>query len=242
MIKSLETAKQGLLNQVSRNDIIANNLANSATTGFKREIARQTIEPTADDPNARELIVSSVTDHAMGSFRRTHNEFDLAIEHEGFFVVEKDGEEYFTRVGNFRLNETGEIATASGFVLQGSSGPIKIDIEEGQPTIAQDGSVKVEENAKGTVRVVRFDNPAALERAGANLFKAPEGQQPQDVEATEVSLLTGFIEDSNVNAIKEMVSMITALRAYQAIEKSVQSADETLDTMINRVGRVRGSG
>jgi flagellar basal-body rod protein FlgG len=242
MLKSLDTAKTGLLGQVTRNDLIANNLANAATDGFKREVARQTSEAPPGRAEARELTISSVTDFTKGFYQPTGNEMDVSIENDGFFVVENDGELLYTRSGSFRLDDTGRMVTQNGYVLQGGSGPITIDPEEGVPTIATDGSVRVGQTTAGTIRVVRFGDSAALLRAGANLFRAGEGQQPEDVEISDVQLLTGFKEGSNVNAVSEMVSMLTALRTYQAIEKSVQSADQILDVMINQVGRVRGSG
>ena len=126
MLKSLEAASKGLLGQVIRNDVIANNLANASTSGFKREISRFALEAPAGDPNARELVVSSVSDHSKGYFNATGGELDLVIEGDGFFVVEKDGEEYFTRTGSFRLDEIGQIVTESGYALQGTSGPITV--------------------------------------------------------------------------------------------------------------------
>ncbi len=242
MLKSLQSAKNGLLGQMTRNDLIANNLANAATDGFKREIARQTIEETPGQPGVREQVVTSVTDFSKGYYLPTGNEFDVSIETEGFFVVQKDGEDFYTRTGSFRLDENGKMVTRDGSVLQGGSGALTIDLEEGVPTIATDGSVRVGETTAGAIKVVKFEDPSGLVRAGANMFQAAEGQSAEDVETTEIQLLTGFKEGSNVNAVSEMVSMLTALRTYQAIEKSVQSADQILDTMINQVGRVRGSG
>jgi flagellar basal body rod protein FlgG len=242
MLKSLQSAKTGLLGQMTRNDLIANNLANAATDGFKREIARQTIEEPPGEPGVRELSISSVTDFSKGFYQPTGNEFDVSIETEGFFVVEKDGKEFYTRSGSFRMDDEGKMVSQQGYMLQGSSGPVTIDVEEGVPTIAPDGSVRVGATTAGAIKVVKFEDPSALIRSGANLFQAAEGQMAEDIESTEVQLLTGFKEGSNVNAVSEMVSMLTALRTYQAIEKSVQSADQILDTMINQVGRVRGSG
>lgn len=264
MLKSLRIGARGLLAQVAKNDIIANNLANAATSGFKREIARFSTSGTgvpANGPSPAAVgaragggadagsvspgapvgpQVSSVTDLTAGPVAHTGNPLDLAIDGNGFFVVEDGGAERYTRAGTFQLNDQGELVTGSGAVLQGTSGPLTVDPTRGKPQFATDGTLSVGSNIVGRVRVVRFDKPSALERKGDNLFAA-KGESPTELDAQDVRVLPGVVEGSNVNAVREMINMISALRTYQASQKSIQASDQILDTMINRVGRAPAS-
>ncbi len=171
----------------------------------------------------------------------TGNPLDLAVDGDGFFVVEVDGETRYTRAGDFQLNDQGEIVLPSGARLQGASGPLVVDVSQGEPAFAPDGTLSVGGATVGRVRVVRFDDPSVLEPAGGNTFRAPDGAA-RDVDAANLRVVSGFVEASNVNPVREMVQMIEALRTYEASEKSVQAADQILDTLINRVGRVPSQG
>ncbi len=242
MLKGLRVASKGLITQVVKNDIIANNLANASTAGFKRELARFSRETAGTDNSLRELVISSSTDFGRGYVRRTGNPMDLAIEGDGFFVVETPDGERYTRAGSFSLNERGELVTAGGFRVLSTSGPVVVDLEEGRLEIANDGTVSVGGISKSALRIVRFRDVSRLERQGGNLFMAGREAGQEDLDQARVNVLTGFLEGSNVNPLEEIVNMISALRTYQAIEKSVKASDEVLDTMINRIGRVPEGG
>jgi flagellar basal-body rod protein FlgF len=243
MLKSLESASKGLLAQAVKNDVIANNLANAATTGFKRELAKfsQEIATSPDGRQQRSLEVSSATDFSSGAVRSTNNPMDVAINGQGFFVVETPEGERYTRVGSFSMNENNELITTSGHPILGSSGRITVSLEEGGIEFGNDGTISVNQSSIGALRVVRFEDPAVLQRQGEGLFRAAAGADPEDMDQAAVSIRPGFVEDSNVNALREMTEMISALRTFQIIEKSIKASDEVLDTMINQAGRLPSS-
>jgi flagellar basal-body rod protein FlgF len=244
MLKSLESASQGLLAQAIKNDIIANNLANVATTGFKRELARFSRETAAARGGGLTrggVEASSVTDFSSGPVRPTGNPMDVAIDGGGFFVVETPEGERYTRLGSFSLNENNELITTSGHPVLGSSGRITVSLEGGSVLVGNDGSISVGNASVGALRVVQFEDPSVLEKEGEGLFRPAADAIPTDVNPATVSVLPGFLEGSNVNALREMTEMISALRTFQIIEKSIKASDEVLDTMINQSGRLPSS-
>ena len=185
--------------------------------------------------------MASAVDVRPGDIRPTGNPLDLAVDGDGFFVVEVDGETRYTRAGDFQLDDQGRIVLPSGARLQGTSGELVVDVTQGAPAFAPDGTLSVGGATVGRVRLARFDDPSVLTPAGGNTFTAPEGTAT-DVDSGDVRVVSGFVEASNVNPVREMVQMIEALRTYEASEKAVQAADQILDTLINRVGRVPAQG
>ncbi|MFN0150910.1 MAG: flagellar hook-basal body protein [bacterium] len=219
-------------------EVTANNLANAATTGFRRDLVTAR-EAGAGEPGITRgpLRLGRVETAVMldgGAIEPTGGRGDLAIRGEGFFVVEKDGESFLTRAGSFTRNANGELTSASGERLMGESGPITVESDEF--TVSPNGEVSV---AGATVNTVRLANT----KPGAVLRKAGEGrlEMPADGEAAapaDSSILQGFLEGSNVSAIREMVTLVEAFRSYQANSKSIMTADELLDSAVNQVGRV----
>ncbi len=218
MIRALYTASSGMVAQTIKQDVIANNIANAQTSGFKRRrvemmsfadvLSRQakfvplnhrTSYP--DSPVAPAIVVASErADQSQGTIHNTGDKFDLAIDGPGTFEVESDSGTRLVRGGSFRLNDRRELCTPDGAVLIGSSGPIQIP--EGEWTITSD----------------------RLKLHGAQ------------VEKTKV--MQGYLESSNVNIVNEMVSMISNMRSYEANQRVITSVDHTLDKLINEVGRV----
>jgi flagellar basal-body rod protein FlgF len=241
MIRALKSASEALRARALQQDLVANNLANLSTAGFKRELARF-MRVRGKDGEER-LVVESRTDFTQGVLRTTGNPLDLAVRGDGFLVVETPEGEAYTRAGRLTLSPEGRLVTARGFTVLGTSGPIQIDpTEEGSLEIATDGTVSVAGISRGTLRVVRFRNPEALEKVGSGLFRDPQGRAGrEEVGTSEVQLIPGQLEGSNVQPLREMVAMIRALRAFEIVEKSAQAADEMLDVLINRVARVPSS-
>ncbi len=231
MIESLKQGREGMLVQVAKNDVIANNLANAATSGFKRELAR-----IVESEQEAVVAADSATDTTIGSYRNTGQPLDVAVDGDGFFVVSRNGEELLTRNGEFRVSDDGKLVTASGESVVGAGGEIAIDVTLGAPAIGPDGTVSVGGEIVGALKLVQVGDVNALTRQGANLFAVAD-EARQDVPAEQTRVMPGFVEGSNVNPVREMVDMIAAMRTYQANEKSVRAADEILDVMINRVGR-----
>jgi flagellar basal-body rod protein FlgG len=216
-------------NQVSRNDVISNNIANVNTTGFKKDIL---IFQREEENNTEVTNPKTSISYDQGPLNRTDRKLDLAIHGRGFFEVETGEGTRYTRNGAFVRDSEGFLATSEGHLLSGG-----IQIPGGDIEIAEDGTVSVEGAVFGSISIVDFDDISALEKVGASLFRAPEGIKPQEVPAGESAVLSGYIEKSNVNVIDEMTDMISALRAYEISQKALKSQDEILGLMVSRIGK-----
>ncbi len=255
-MRALYAAATGLSAQQTRIDNIANNLANVSTTGFKksREVFEDLVyqEMTVGDPSEQTRrpnqvqvgtgtrVVSVARDFTPGSVQYTGDELNVAINGDGFFVVDaEDGTQRFTRDGHLSLNADGELVTASGHLL---SPGIQIP-DDATIAIAEDGTVSVtyaedptEPVVVGTIELVDFANPGGLQAIGSNMYLAtPESGEPIPMDPSEGagSLQQGFLEASNVDVAEELVAMIVAQRAFELTSKVMEAADETMQTVTN---------
>ncbi len=243
--------------QQSNLDVIANNLANVNTTGFKRskiefqdllydttraagaEQGSGTQLPTGLQVGHGSRVVATSKVFTEGELTSTGEQLDLAINGDGFFQVQMpDGTLAYTRDGALKRSSTGQITTSDGLPLQGGWQPIAAGTTT--ITISSTGQVTTA-SASGTqnfqVQLVRFTNPAGLNSIGGNLYTeslasgTPETGTPG--ENGYATLQQGYLEMSNVKVVQEMVNMITAQRAYEVNSKSVQSADEMMQESNN---------
>ena len=260
MIRSLWTAATGMQGQQLKLDVIANNLANVNTSGFKKsrvdfeDLFYQRLK-LAGALNAegnqvpvgmeiglgvRPVSVSKI--FSQGEYEQTYNELDLAIEGQGFFKVLVNGEELYTRAGHFKIDRDGYIVTPDGARLQPEitipQNAVKIEItQDGQVNaIFADGTSQ----NLGQILLYDFPNPAGLYAIGRNLYRPSdaagdviEGQPGREGFGT---IAQGYLEMSNVDVVEEMVQMIVTQRAYEANSKTVQTADSLLE-MANNVKR-----
>lgn len=254
MIRAMFTAASGMGAQQLNMDVIAHNLANTNTVGFKRsradfqDMLYQTLRtPGASVSAATELptgiqIGTGVRSVAVqkvftsGSLQNTQNELDLAIEGDGFFQVNRpDGTTAYTRAGALKKNSTGGIVTSDGDPILPN---ITIPANTLKLTIGSDGTVSVlaagatTTSQIGAIQLARFDNPSGLQALGSNLF-LPTNASGNPVTGAPGSpgfgtLAQGFLESSNVNIAEEMVNMIIGQRNYEINAKAVQTADEML--------------
>jgi flagellar basal-body rod protein FlgG len=254
-------AKTGLDAQQTRMNVISNNLANVNTTGFKRDRAvfedllyqniRQaggqtganTQSPTGLMLGTGVRVVSTEKQHAQGNMVNTQNPLDMAIAGEGFFQISQpDGTIAYTRDGNFKLSNTGQLVNASGALLQPA---ITIPPNASSVTFGRDGTVSVElaggggSQIIGQIQLARFVNPSGLESKGQNLMKetsasgAPQVLQPGVTGAG--NLMQGTLEASNVNVVEEMVNMIETQRAYEINSKAISAVDGMLKFINNNL-------
>ena len=222
-------------------DVVANNIANLNTTGFKAEqilfeeyempVASDNDFPTLDQPLSYVQDWATLHDLAGGAVTQTGNELDVALNGDGFFAVQTAGGERWTRAGAFQLNNQGTLVDLSGNPVLGDGGPITFGPEEVGITIAADGSIASSAGPKGKLRIVEFDNPQALKREGSNLFS---GGEPQT--ATNTSAMQGHVERSNVSGVTEMAEMIRVQRAYESAASLAQKQDDMRRTAIQRLG------
>lgn len=261
MIRGIYTSASGMITKQREQDMRANNLANLNTTGFKRDMSverefrnmnlirtNDTQQPPAGPTVDRRpaigtlstgaLLEEVVSDFQTGEMNNTGNPLDLALEGDGFFVVEnEDGEVFYTRAGNYTLNQDGEVVTMQGYYLLGENGRIQLDTSEAEEiSITPEGTIMVDSEEVDELLVQEFENPAGLEKMGENLFaETEESGEPAVSEGSVVQ--QGYLEQSNVNAVKEMAGMINALRAYEANQKTLTAHDDALDRAVNDVGR-----
>ena len=251
LIRGIYIAASGMLVESLRADVTANNLANANTAGFKKDFAvikdyasRQicrihdgAIEPEIGVMGAGAWIDTIATHHSGGIMRVTNNTLDVAIEGKGFFTVQTPAGVRYTRNGSFSRSAGGELVTQDGFRVLGLNGPIVLDPagQAGKVTIAEDGRIFLDQIENNTFQISSFDEENRLRKEGANLFRPPDGVNPQ--QATP-ALRQGFLELSNVNVISEMVNMIAGFRAYETNSKVVQTHDALLDKAANEVARV----
>jgi flagellar basal-body rod protein FlgG len=259
MIRALYTSATGMHAQETNIDVIANNLANVNTTGYKKSradfedlIYQYLVEPGAPTSQATSnpsgvqvglgVKTSSVQKvFTQGDLTSTSNQLDLAIEGEGFFqVTMPDGTIGFTRSGSLRLDNQGQITTPEGFLI----GPgLTVPPDALSVSVALDGTVSIRQPGQtadtqvGQLTGVRFPNNAGLRAIGRNLYleTSSSGVATQGIfsQAGFGSINQGFLESSNVSIVDQVVSMITAQRAYEASSKGVTTADEMLTQAIN---------
>lgn len=226
-------------------EIIANNIANMDTNGFKVESMIQKTDPsepavTLGGPRPVKFVAPDgvARDFGQGVLTRTGGELDMAIEGKGFFQVQTPQGPRFTRDGRFTTDTTGRLVTQGGHaVLDASGGEIIINPEKGQVAVAADGSMSQGNEAVGKVGVYTFTNPGALEKAGDNLFR--NGSNLAANPAAESKLRQGFLEGSNVRPVLEITRMVEVSRAYESTTKMMESEAELSRRSVERLGRVQ---
>jgi flagellar basal-body rod protein FlgF len=223
-------------------DVIANNMANVTTNGFKAREARfrEYLMPVASaeafpTPDRRlSYVVDAGTplDASTGAIERTGNPLDAAIRGDGFFAVQTPAGERYTRNGAFTVNAQGQLVTSDGHPVLGDNGPITFSPQEADAAIAADGTVTTNQGQRGKLRLVRFVDPQVLRNEGANLFASPVPPQPAGPSS---SLEGGAIERSNVKPILEMSRLVDVNRAYTSVAGMMARMDELRRTAIQRL-------
>jgi flagellar basal-body rod protein FlgF len=234
-------------------DVVANNVANLNTTGFKADnsLFEQYLMPVAREnrfiPGDRQ--VSFVNDRGTwrdlqpGPVQVTGNPLDVAIDGNGFLVVQTPNGERYTRNGALQINAQGQLATADGLPIVGDNGPITLQPNDRNIAIAADGRVTVIEGAasntestRGTIRIASFANPGQLQKEGNNLFSSPAGVAATT--DTTSRLIQGSIEKSNVNGVIEISRMIQISRSYQQIATLLQQQSDLHKQAIQQLAQV----
>lgn len=224
-------------------DVVANNVANSNTTGFKRQELKfdtYLMRPTVQDSFAFGIDKSTIRDIAPGPSLQTGNPFDLAIQGKGYFPIQTATGTQYSRSGAFVLNGQGQIVTPNGDKLLGDGDqPITIPDDASDILISADGvvSAKTAGNTNATelgkVKLVKFDREQFLQMVGNGLYTTTETPQPD----TDSSIVQGMIEQSNVKAVTEITNMIDILRNYQTASRMLDNENQRLRDAINRLGK-----
>lgn len=247
-----------MANEQKRLDVIANNLANSATVGYKKEgVTSQSfdehlavkIRDASVDWRQEEIgsmtpgvkIGEVYTDYKQGSLRPTGNTYDLAIDGEGFFAIEFVNEKgqattQYTRAGQFTLTQDGYVVDLDGNKLLSEGGYLQIPTDAREVLIDINGNVYADEELIDTITLTDFEDYDYLKKFGETRCYPVNGAQQKEAAGM---LRQGFTEQSNVNVVSEMVNMIAITRAYEAGQRVIRSIDTTLEQAANSVGRVQ---
>ncbi len=258
MMRSLWTAATGMVAQQTNIDVISNNLANVNTTGFKKSRAEfedlmyQTLAvagtlneggnrlPTGFQVGMGVRPVSVHKFFSQGSFNNTGNSLDMAIEGQGFFrLTDPNGNDVYTRAGNFKLDNNGRIVNANGYPLQPE---FTVPTDATTITITEKGRISASDSsgnelAGADITIFNFVNPAGLNAMGRNLYMETEGSgaplQGTPGDTNFGTIAQGYLETSNVEMVDEMVGLIIGQRAYEVNSKAMTTSDTMLQTAIN---------
>jgi len=253
MLRAFSTSATGMAAQQTLVDVIANNLANINTTGFKRsqvafqdllyitltepgtEVVSGTNTPTGLEIGSGVRPAASMKVFTNGSLDNTKRPLDIAISGDGFFKVSMpNGDIRYTRDGSLQINADGELVTTTGYSIEPA---ISISTDAVSVDIGKDGGVNVTDSAGtqsvvGTIELARFPNPAGLSSEGDNLFAETAGSGTATTgtagESGFGTIQSGFLEKSNVQMITELVNLITAQRAYETNSRAIKAGDEML--------------
>ena len=233
--------------------VVANNVANVNTTGYKSDTAifEEYLRSPAhhDGFTGKDRRLSFVLDRAtahnlgQGPVERTGNPLDVALDGNAFLVVDVNGNERYTRNGAFQINTQGQLVTNDGYPVMGLNGPITFQAGDQDIAIGRDGTITVREgnntnvaSTRGKLRLVNFEQPQRLQKQGANLFSAPNGVVAQA--AVNAGVHQGSVEKSNVNGVAEMARMIEVTRAYTSITSMIQQLNDVRKASIERLADV----
>jgi len=223
-------------------DVIANNMANINTPAYKRESMKfeeyvQQSRPAEGETGTQRISFvqdkGTLRDLTQGALTHTGAPFDMAISGKGYFTIQTpNGDTRYTRNGHFTLDGNGQVVTEDGGVLQADGGPVTVTNDDGDIHIAQDGTITGARGQLGKIKLVTFNDEAALKKEGASLYSTT--QQPNAVETPVIA--QGSLEESNVQPVLEISHMLDVMRAYQTTANLTQSQEELKRNAIDKLG------
>ena len=243
LTQAMYAVSAGAFNNQRKMDVLANNLANINTPGFKQDrlVFRVPVEKAGDSPTDYLQGPSSMMpsgariDFSQGTLRHTDNALDLALDGDGLFCIKTPAGTRYTRNGSFSINEGGVLATKDGLPVLGKGGEIKIS--GGDFHVDDDGNISVDGSQVGTLKVVSVSQPGSLQKMGNTLF-ALGGSGTAEEKAEGLKIRQGYIETSNVNGISVMTEMIDVARGYESYQKVMGFLNDATKKSINDVGRL----
>ena len=249
MIQGLYAAANGMLTAEDRQAVVANNIANVSTPGFKRQFAVQKGYYAAyfenergphrlnmeEAPGGGVKLIETFTDFSNGIITTTGRALDLALVGPGFMTVDTPNGVRYTRSGQFAVGPEGALMTPHGYAVMSTDGET-INVDGADIQINRNGVVVVDGENRGQIEVVEFEDPHMLVRAGYSLYFADEAALERSGPAALTVVNSGAIERSNVDLPTEILNMMLALRAYAANQNVIHAMDETVSRMIDQVG------
>ena len=262
MLKNIYGPLSGGVAQERVLEVLSNNIANTNTTGFKEEVVSfsamgadpwgsystpfppaqfkqdmRDLYPLRGNDMGYSALANVAVSHTQGSLRETANPTDLALQGDGYFVVNTPFGERYTRDGSFSITPDGTLVTKNGLVVQGESGPIT-GLKEGNLQVLPTGEVYDGDTLVSKLKLVSVQDQEVLQKLGDNLWIHDGPPENLGNFAGEVS--QGYLESSNVNPMRNLTSMIVAHRTYEALQKAIKSHDETMQIAAQKVGNVQG--
>jgi len=235
-------AAAGMQSRMQSLDLVANNLANSSTGGYKSDsefytlFAGEAASEDASGPTAIPMIQRQWTDFTQGLLEPTNNPLDFGISGKGFFVVQGPSGPLYTRNGNFQFSNTGALVTSEGYpLLQQNGQPFKADPVQ-RLEVTRDGDVSQAGKSIGRIQLVDFPNTAALSKFGANYFANSTAQPTSDAAGTQI--LQGKIESSNVSASHGAVRIVGLSRQFEMMQKAISLSNDMSRQAIEQVAKV----
>ncbi|MGI9383171.1 MAG: flagellar basal-body rod protein FlgF [Methyloligellaceae bacterium] len=226
----------------SRMDVLANNMANVNTAGFKSDslMFEEYVMPVArmSDVNGSQARLSYVQDVAVfrdfteGTAEQTGGELDVAISGDAWLVVRTPNGDRYTRNGQLKLDASGQLVTQDGFAVLGQGGPVTFTVDETGIEIARDGTISTSQGTKGQLSLVSFANNNQLKKEGSTLFASEATPTP----AENAEVMQGMVEKSNVQPVIELTRIIETVRAYTAVTRTLQQTHELRQDAIERLG------
>lgn len=241
------SAASGMRSRMESLDLLANNLANAATAGYKADresystyMAPEALDPAlAGDspmPSTLPVVERNWTDFTQGSLTRTDNPLDVALGTKGFFVVNGPSGPLYTRNGSFRLSQAGVLSTPEGYAVRNAQGlPIQAQ-STGPLEISKDGTIRQDGATLGQLAVVNFDKPGSAGKAGGNYFRSTDSQAATP--AAEVEVHQGKLEASNVATPETAVRLVNLLRQFEMLQKAALLGAEMGRRAVEEVARV----
>jgi flagellar basal-body rod protein FlgF len=237
------SAAGGLRSRMESLDLLANNLANADTGGYKtdREFYGLFIAPEAESPDASGLntvpmIERNWIDFSQGNLRNTTNQLDFAIDGKGFFAVDSPSGVAYTRNGNFRLSPAGALVTSDGYAVRTAAGaPVKVDPSVPLEVLA-DGTIRQAGQTAGQLALVEFENPQLLSKQGNNYFRPSDAKAVTRSSTAQVH--QGKLEGSNVGSAEAAVRLVNVLRQFEMLQRALTIGGEMNKKAVEEVARV----
>ena len=239
MLDGIYATAEGLEAFTKRQEVIATNLANANTFGFKRNITdfERILEQIDGYEESESLRANISIDFSKGNLEYTGNSLDIAIDGKGFFTIETEEGLRYTRNGQFQLSDGGEIITSSGDLLLSASGPVRIPRGSSEIKIDINGAVKADNRVVGDLLITNFEQPSLLIPRDKSLFEAPI-TAIQDTNYADFKIAQGYLERANVNVVMEMVTMIENMRNYEASANVMKNFSDTIQGLISSLVNV----
>jgi flagellar basal-body rod protein FlgF len=231
MIRGLYSAATALESSSQRQEVTSYNLAHATTPGFRAKglinesfdrVLNRVVDGEGDILGTQ--VTGGYTNFTPGGIKYTKNPFDLAIENDGFFVLNTPQGQVYTRNGSFRLTSNGNLVSASGYPVEGVGGPVTLP-PAADYSIGQDGSITADGNVVGRIAMVRFAKAAALQNVGPTLFQAP---RDAGLQQSDVGMIQGAQESSNVSPAQSMIEMITHQRYFEAAQRALRALGDSI--------------